>query len=201
MGRCVIISGGEIRKSDICLNSNDFVICADSGYASARKFNIKVDLLVGDFDSLQTLPSKIEIVKLNPIKDDTDTLSAIKEGIKRGFKEFVLYGALGKRIEHSLANLSLLIFLKNQGFAGKIVHQGRNYVILKDESITLKKKKRGYLSIFAISPICEGVYEKNLKYELDNYTLTNEFPIGVDNEYINLSPTIEVKNGTILLIY
>ena len=188
MGRCVIISGGEIRKSDICLNSNDYVICADSGYASARKFNIKVDLLVGDFDSLQTLPSKIEIVKLNPIKDDTDTLSAIKEGVKRGYKEFLLYGALGKRIEHSLANLSLLIFLKNQGFAGKIVHQGRNYVILKDESITLKRKKTGYLSIFAISQICEGV-------------LTNEFPIGVDNEYINLSPTIEVKNGTILLIY
>lgn len=201
MSRCVIIAGGEIRKKDISIRSDDFVISADSGFTSAKKYNIKVDLLVGDLDSLKEVPQDIELVKLNPIKDDTDTLSSIKEGVKRGYKEFIIYGALGKRIEHSLANLSLLIYLKNLGFAGKIIHKGHSYIILKNESITLKKKKSGYLSVFAVSSICQGVYEKNLKYELTDYTLTNDFPIGIDNEYINLSPTIEVKNGTILLIY
>lgn len=201
MSRCVIISGGELNKSDLKILDDDFIICADSGYKHAKKYKIRVNLIIGDFDSLTDVPDDIEKITLNPIKDDTDTQSALKEGIKRGFKEFLFLGSLGKRMEHSFANISLLIQVKNFGFAGKLIHKGKTYVVLRDEKITLKKKKKGYLSLFALSEKCTGVSEKNLKYELDNYTLNNDYPIGIDNEYINLSPTIEVKHGTILLIY
>ena len=201
MSDCVIIAGGNIGKKDVIINSDDFVICADSGYNYARKHNIKVNLLVGDFDSLKEIPSDIEIVKLNVIKDDTDTFSSVKEGIKRGFKTFKIYGALGKREEHSLANISILIYLKNRGFAGFLYNKGKTYMVLRNEKITLKKKKKGFISVFSISEKSEGVTLKNLKYELNNYTLTNEFALGVDNEYINLSPEISVKNGMILVIY
>lgn len=55
--------------------------------------------------------------------------------------------------------------------------------------------------MFSLSAISHGVTLKNLKYELKNAILTSEFPLGVDNEYIDKSPFIEVKDGKILLIY
>lgn len=201
MNNCVIISGGKISKNDLSIDESDFVIAADSGYRFAKKYNVKVDLVVGDFDSLHYIPQEIEIKKLNKIKDDTDTFSAVKEGIERGYKNFIFYGALGKREEHSLANISILLYLKNRGFAGKIVSNSKNFIVLKDESINLPSKKKGFISIFSISEKSEGVSIKNLKYELINHTLTNDFALGIDNEYINLAPTISVKNGTILVIY
>ena len=198
---CIIIAGGEFKEKDIEVNEGDFIIAADKGYEYAQKLNLKVNLLIGDFDSLNQIPDDVEIIKLNPIKDDTDSLDAIKEGIKRGYKSFLIYGALGNRLEHSLANLSLLIYLKNQGFAGKIIDNGRIYIVLKNESITLTKKNEGYVSVFSISEKSKGVTLKNLKYELNNYELKNDVPIGIDNEYIGLAPEISVSDGMILVIY
>ena len=145
---CIIIAGGEFKEKDIKINEGDFIIAADKGYEYAQKLNLKVDLLIGDFDSLNQIPNDVEIIKLNPIKDDTDSLDAIKEGIKRGYESFIIYGALGNRLEHSLANLSLLIYLKNKGFAGKIIDNGKIYIVLKNESITLPKRNEGYVSVF-----------------------------------------------------
>lgn len=198
---CIIIAGGEFKEKDIEVNEGDFIIAADKGYEYAQKLNLKVNLLIGDFDSLNQIPDDVEIIKLNPIKDDTDSLDAIKEGIKRGYKSFLIYGALGNRLDHSLANLSLLIYLKNQGFAGKIIDNGRIYIVLKNESITLTKKNEGYVSVFSISEKSKGVTLKNLKYELNNYELKNDVPIGIDNEYIGLKPEISVSDGMILVIY
>ena len=181
---CIIIAGGEFKEKDIEVNEGDFIIAADKGYEYAQKLNLKVNLLIGDFDSLNQIPDDVEIIKLNPIKDDTDSLDAIKEGIKRGYKSFLIYGALGNRLEHSLANLSLLIYLKNQGFAGKIIDNGRIFIVLENESITLPKRNEGYVSVFSISEKSKGVTLKNLKYELNNYELKNDVPIGIDNEYM-----------------
>lgn len=201
MNKCVVLSGGVFYKSDLNEIKDSFIICADSGYKHALKYNIKPNLLVGDFDSIEEIPDNIEIKKLNPIKDETDTFEAIEEGILRGFKEFILLGALGKREEHAIANISLLIYLKNRGFAGKIVQNGKTFIVLKDESIRLDKRKNGYFSLFSLSATCDGVSIKNAKYELENAALTQDFPLGIDNEFINLSPEISIKNGTILLIY
>ena len=198
---CIIIAGGEFKEKDIKINEGDFITAADKGYEYAQKLNLKVDLLIGDFDSLNQTPNDVEIIKLNPIKDDTDSLDAIKEGIKRGYKSFIIYGALGNRLEHSLANLSLLIYLKNQGFAGKIIDNGKIYLVLKNESITLPKRNEGYVSVFSISEKSKGVTLKNLKYELNNYELKNDVPLGIDNEYIGLTPEISVSDGMILVIY
>lgn len=201
MSRCIIISGGNLLKKDLeIIKNDDFIICADSGYKYAIKYNLKVNLLVGDFDSLKKVPINLEIVKLNKIKDDTDTFSSLKEGIKRNFKEFILLGALGKREEHSLANISILIYLKNRNLDGIIYYKKRIYKIIKNEEIKINRKK-GYISIFSISEKSEGIYLKNLKYELSNHVLKSEFALGIDNEFINKEALVKVENGTLLLIY
>lgn len=203
MSNCVIISGGSAFKDDFnYINEDDFVICADSGYKYALKYNIKVNLFVGDFDSFKgEIPSSIEIVKLNKIKDDTDTFHATLEGIKRGYKNFIFIGALGKREEHTFANLSILLYLKNRGFAGFLVKHKKKFVVLKNEKMVFPKKNKGFFSVFSVSEKAENVTIKNLKYTVENITLDNEFALGIDNEYIGLAPEVEVKKGTLLVVH
>ena len=200
MGNCIVVGAIDVNVK-IEKHEDDFLIAADKGYLNCIKQNLDVDLLIGDFDSLKIVPDNIEKIKLNEIKDDTDVFDALMEGIKRGYKSFILYGVIGGRFDHTFANIQILLFLKNKGYETKIIDEDRTYIILENESIELPKKERGYLSVFSLSAISHGVTLKNLKYELKNAILTSEFPLGVDNEYIDKSPFIEVKDGKILLIY
>ena len=200
MGNCIVVGAIDVNVK-IEKHEDDFLIAADKGYLNCLKQNLDVDLLIGDFDSLKIVPDNIEKIKLNEIKDDTDVFDALMEGIKRGYKSFILYGVIGGRFDHTFANIQILLFLKNKGYEAKIIDEDRTYIILENESIELPKKERGYLSVFSLSAISHGVTLKNLKYELKNAILTSEFPLGVDNEYIDKSPFIEVKDGKILLIY
>ncbi len=200
MGNCIVVGAIDVNVK-IEKHEDDFLIAADKGYLNCIKQNLDVDLLIGDFDSLKIVPDNIEKIKLNEIKDDTDVFDALMEGIKRGYKSFILYGVIGGRFDHTFANIQILLFLKNKGYEAKIIDEDRTYIILENESIELPKKERGYLSVFSLSAISHGVTLKNLKYELKNAILTSEFPLGVDNEYIDKSPFIEVKDGKILLIY
>ncbi len=200
MGNCIVVGAIDVNVK-IEKHEDDFLIAADKGYLNCIKQNLDVDLLIGDFDSLKIVPDNIEKIKLNEIKDDTDVFDALMEGNKRGYKSFILYGVIGGRFDHTFANIQILLFLKNKGYEAKIIDEDRTYIILENESIKLPKKERGYLSVFSLSAISHGVTLKNLKYELKNAILTSEFPLGVDNEYIDKSPFIEVKDGKILLIY
>lgn len=200
MGNCIVVGAIDVNVK-IEKHEDDFLIAADKGYLNCIKQNLDVDLLIGDFDSLKIVPDNIEKIKLNEIKDDTDVFDALMEGIKRGYKSFILYGVIGGRFDHTFANIQILLFLKNKGYEAKIIDEDRTYIILENESIELPKKERGYLSVFSLSAISHGVTLKSLKYELKNAILTSEFPLGVDNEYIDKSPFIEVKDGKILLIY
>lgn len=200
MNCCIVIGSMNVTRK-IIKEEGDFLVAADKGYLNCLKQNLDVDLLIGDFDSLKIIPNNIETVRLNKIKDDTDTFDAIKEGISRGYKSFKIYGVIGGRFEHSFANLSILLYLVNRGYDAKIYSNKKTYILLKNGDLALKKKKRGYLSVFSITDKCYGVTLKNLKYELNNKTLYKDIPLGIDNEYINQEPFISVKEGTLLIIY
>lgn len=209
MKKCIIIGAGDFNEKFIEKDNDDLLIIADGGYYNYMKvdnFNISdIDVLIGDFDSLDKknlkLSNNTKIITLNPIKDDTDIVDAVKYGLSVGYNEFYIYGCLGKRIEHSLANIQILSYIKENNANGYLLDNSLIIRILKNESITLDKTHKGYISIFSINDKSEGVTLKNLKYELTNYSLTNKFPLGIDNEFIDKDSFIEVKDGELLLIY
>ena len=86
--RCVIISGSpdtNVEEIKSLCTSDDFIVCADSGYSFAKKAGLTPNLIIGDFDSLkEELPQNTEVVKLNTHKDDTDTEHCVMECIRRG---------------------------------------------------------------------------------------------------------------------
>ena len=210
---CVLICAGDLEISQIPIREHDLVIAVDGGYMYCQLFAIEPDVVIGDFDSLEEnsvrqmeLAAKEEnggkkrIIRLDPMKDDTDTLAALKFGLEQGHREFHLYGALGGRLEHTMANLQCLLFLKRVGAAGYIWDGNTMTTVIQNETLSFRKEMEGMLSVFAVGGKAEGVVEKGLKYLLDDAVLDENFPVGISNEFIGEKAELTVKNGSLLVI-
>ena len=201
MGICYIVGAGDCEKLDFINNEADLLIAADAGYKHIIKNGMQPDIVIGDFDSLGEIPDAENVVKLNPVKDVTDMHAAVEEGIKRGFCEFVIYGASGGRFDHSLANIQLIASLSQKGFAASIADGERIITAITDSEIRFDSSKKGFVSVFSHTDKSEGVYEKGLKYTLENAELSNSFALGVSNEFIGEESSVSVKKGTLIIIY
>lgn len=187
------------RKEEGCL-----LIACDGGYSYFLKEEIEPDIFVGDFDTFQksNLKSPKKIVSLNVIKDDTDTIYAIKECLKEKYDTFFLYGCTGGKPEHAIANIQTLSFLKQNHANGYLFDDKYQQItfLLEDESIELKPSK-GMLSVFSFSDFSYGVTLNGLMYEIKDRTLTNSFPLGISNQFLEgKKAEIEVKKGQLLII-
>lgn len=201
--KCSIISGApdqnyQFLKENIDLNS--FIIAADSGYLNCKKAGIPVNLIIGDFDSSDKPDCFCEVIALPKEKDDTDTFSCIKEAIKRGYDEIVLYCALGSRFDHTYSNVICLDYCRRNGVRAYIVND-KNKIMLCDSEIVFKKNNYKYFSVFAFSDIIEGLSIKGAKYCLDNKTVYSWQSFGQSNEFSDCEVKISIKKGTILLIF
>lgn len=108
--KCLIITGAPEDDIDYYKHYIDgrFIIGADSGYQKCVKLNIKPNLIIGDFDSSKKPDTDIETIVLPVRKDDTDTLSAVKEAIKRGYNDIIILGGIGNRFDHTYNNVLVL---------------------------------------------------------------------------------------------
>ena len=112
---CSIICGSPDSRLDSSLVEG-LVICADSGLDNALKAGIKPNIVVGDFDSCTAqIPDDAEIIRVSPIKDDTDTILAADIAIERGCSELRFFCATGGRFDHTYANVQMLEYLHNKG--------------------------------------------------------------------------------------
>lgn len=202
---CALITAyweGEPRDF-IQIKPNQLIISVDKGYEIARSAGIIPHLLIGDFDSLLSpLPDNMAVIRLPAEKDDTDTLSALKYAMEQGFKQIDIYGGLGGRIDHSLANIQLLAYALDRGVSVKIL-DAQNMVLLMQKGMTEIRKIEGYkLSLLAFSDICTGVSVSGVKYPLSDRILTNTLPLGVSNEFMPQSEkaVITLESGKLLVI-
>ena len=177
------------------------IIAADGGYSTLKKLNIKPDLVVGDFDSLGEAPKDETVIKHPIKKDDTDTLLAVKIGLEKGYKTFVIYGAVGGRLDHTVATIQTATFVAENGGIAYIYDGNHTVTAIKNSSINFKANAKGYISIFALSGVAKGVTIKGLLYELNNAEITPSFPIGVSNEFISKESKISVKDGILTIIF
>lgn len=201
MGVCYIVGAGDCPKLNIKKNCDDLVIAADGGYKYLEESGIKPDIIIGDFDSLGTIPDGDNVIKLNPVKDITDMNAAVDIGIEKGFSDFHIYGACGGRIDHTLANIQLVASLAVKKMKA-FIHDGETVITaICSGSIKFSKDYKGYISVFSHSDECSGIYLKGLKYTLENGTLKNIFPLGVSNEFVGCESEIIIGQGTAIVVY
>lgn len=201
MKTCYIVGAGEVEELSFCPGEDDLVIACDGGYGYCRQWKVRMDLVVGDFDSLGFLPEHPHVVKLKPEKDDTDTGYAIQAGLGRGYREFVIYGGTGGRMSHTIANIQLLSGLAQKGCHGILMGKDVWYRVICNEEICFGREYSGYLSVFCLGDKALGVYESGLKYQLEDAVLTKEYPVGVSNEFMGTQSRVSVREGMLLLIW
>lgn len=200
MKTCYIVGAGEIEELSFCPGKGDLVIACDGGYEHCNKWKIRMDLVVGDFDSLGFLPDHLHVVRLKPEKDETDTGYAVKIGLEKGYKEFVIYGGTGGRMSHTIANIQLLSDLAGKGCHGTLIGKGMWCRVICNEEIRFGREYSGYLSVFCMGDKALGVFENGLKYRLEDAVLTKEYPVGVSNEFTGKESRVSVREGMLLLI-
>lgn len=198
---CYIVGAGEIEGCTFEPDLDDFVIAADGGYLFLEQEGIAIDLIVGDFDSLGQVPVHDKVMEFPAEKDDTDMMIAIKEGITRGYEEFIIYGGLGGRLSHSLGNIQLLSYLSHQGMRGYLRNKNSQVTVITNGNLAIAKGKKGYLSIFALEGEAKGVTLKGLKYPLERYMLTSQVPLGISNEFMNQDAEIIVEDGSLCIVF
>lgn len=219
----IIVSGGNIQK-DFALDflrenrkragrENLRLIAADKGLeffmTAGEQEGFLPDIAVGDFDSLSEQGRKyleqipgLEICRLKPEKDDSDTQSAVMLAIQRGSREIAILGATGSRLDHVLANIELLSLGKEHG-AGIILADSCNYITLIESGTVLKRSQQfgKYVSFFPVGGDVKGLTLRGFHYPLNGHHLTiADSGLTVSNEITEESAEVTYESGTLLMI-
>ncbi len=201
--RCVIIGGADIGNYDRIrkfLRQDDLFVFCDSGLSHMQPLGIEPDLIVGDFDSHQNPLLNVETIVLPCEKDDTDTVFAVKEAVNRGYTDFLLIGVIGKRLDHSLGNLSILLYLDALDLTGTIVDDFSEIRIIS-RAPCLIPDEYSYFSLLNISGIAKGIQIKNARYPLENGDITCQYQYGISNEVLpGKTAEVSVAEGQLLLV-
>ena len=200
MKRCFIFGAMEVSSLAEAPTENDLVIAADKGVLTTEKFNITPDFIIGDFDSLGFVPKGNNVIKLNVRKDETDVGFAVKTALEKGYKSFVIYGCLGGKLSHTLANLQIAAGSSGQGAKITLLGDVQRVTVITNDEVSFDEKRRGRVSVLSLIEKSEGVTIEGLSYTLENATLKNSFPLGVSNEFIGRKSRISVKNGCLAII-
>ena len=177
----------------------DTVIAADGGWRICREEGIVPDLLLGDFDSLHTVPDFGHIRRVPVEKDDTDMMLAIKEGLARGETDFRLYGGVGGRTDHTIANLQGLLYLAEQGAQGWLYGDRERFTAICGGELCLPARERGIVSVFCRGADAQGVTIEGGQYTVHDAVLTASFPLGVSNHFVGNPVRVSVTQGSLLI--
>lgn len=202
--RAFIYTGGRVDVGRVTEHpkADDIRIAADSGYLTARALGDRVDLLVGDLDSLPAadIPEGVELIRVPAEKDDTDTQLAVELAIERGAEELVIIGGLGGRLDHTLSNIAILEDLSARGVYA-VMTDGRDRVrFLRSSSALIGRSEHKYLSLIAADERVRGVSIEGVRYPLKNATLTRRRQYAVSNEIVGNCALISVRRGGIFII-
>lgn len=196
--KCNIVTGPNNYDLKTIFTVDDtFTIGADVGAYMLSKCEVNFDLALGDFDSVTPFElDKIrqyanEVKEFPERKDRTDTFLAVEEALRRGYTDITIYGGLGRRMDHTFANLMLL----KLGDI-KIVTEHEVMYILDPNTYEINNTFK-YISFFALEDI-EALTLHGFDYELENFDLTVDNPLCISNKG---KGTVSFKKGLLLVIH
>ena len=202
--RAFIYVGGAICPEWITERpaDGDLCIAADGGYQNALSLGHPVHVAVGDFESFPRarIADGIEQIELPCEKDLTDSQVCIETAIARGADEIILIGGLSGRLDHTLANLSILQDLHARRIMGYITDGHNRARFIRNTGIIVLRSDFKYLSLIAVDETCKGVSIKGCKYEIKNQPVHRRLQFAVSNEITGNCAMVTVKKGGLYVI-
>ena len=198
---CYIVGAGPVDALTLEPTEHDYVIAADAGYQHLADLSVVADLVVGDFDSMPAKPNHPNIIVHPAEKDETDMMLAVGEGLRRGYRTFVLLGGMGGRLDHTYANIQLLSYIAAQSARGYLLGDGTAITVVRNGTLCFDADKRGIVSVFCAGETAHGVTLTGLKYPLLNAELNFMQSLGVSNEFTGNPSEISVLNGSLVVMW
>jgi thiamine pyrophosphokinase len=200
----IVVCNGDIgmTKEEFrdLLHDKPYVVCADGGANRLRRWKIRPHLIIGDLDSLIPLTkrvfSDIDTIHL-PDQNSTDLEKVLDHLIARTYKRALVLGATGNQIDHTLANISILL-----------KYRGRIDLLFKDKefdlffiagTITVMTEPGQRVSLMPIG-VCSGITTEGLLYSLVNESMAFGVREGVSNAATGEKVTVTVKEGSMLMM-
>lgn len=182
------------------------LICADGGARHLHALGLTPDLIVGDMDSLEGELQREFVVKGSRIirypeaKDETDSALALQMAFMMTPDEIRIYGALGARIDHTLANLTLLAAAADRGIETRLLDEWCEIILVRRTAVVIEGDLGQTVSLFASGADVTGVTLEGFEYPLRNATITPTKPVGVSNRLTAARGIIAVESGDLLVI-
>jgi thiamine pyrophosphokinase len=201
--RAFVFGGGDIYPEYIeeRPDGDDIVICADSGYKNAISMGVKVDVLVGDFDSLGRIPDGIgEVIQVPAEKNSTDTQLAVDIATERGANEIIIVGSTSGRADHTLSTLAILELLWDKRIPAIVVNGQNRVRFIRDSGTILIRSMYKYFSIVTLDNIAKKVSIEGAKYPIVKKDIKRGFQFAVSNEIVKNAALITVKKGAVYII-
>ena len=218
---CLIITGGIFDLPEQRAADADFIIACDRGTRYASELGIRPDLLIGDFDS-ETAPESLELTERHPEeripwekgispegtevirypsdKDDTDTMLAVREALRRGYREICVLFALGGRLDHLYANIECGTLAAESGAVLSIQSSREELWFLPPGTALLQKREGWSLSLFSLSGRVSGLTVGGTKFEGEEMVLKRGSTLGTSNAFREQEARIAFTEGLLLVI-
>ena len=206
--RAFIIANGQIHEGDFyrsLVAPTDLVICADGGASNARALGLQPQVVIGDLDSLDSnLQAQLEadgcqVLAYPARKDETDLELALRYAIERGVDEILILGALGGRIDQTLANVLLLALPELRYVKAKILG-GRQEVSLIRDAALIEGQVGDTFSLLPLTEEVTGIYTEGLEYALENATLYLGPSRGISNVLTSSQARVRIDRGLLLAV-
>lgn len=211
--KILLISGGYINTEwaadFLKLNDYDKIIAVDGGLSAANLLHVRPDIVVGDFDTVS--PEVLEeyekagqgmVIRLNPMKDDTDTQHAANLAIDMGAKEIHIIGGTGGRADHGLSNIYILKMAYKSGVKA-YMYDEINKIYVIDGYCKLKRDPAygKYISFIQLEGPALDVTMKGFVYNVEHFDFdtSREYRLGVSNEFAEEEAEINIGNGMFIV--
>lgn len=205
----IVVANGEIENVERVVREvgpDTLIVCADGGVANALALGLKPHVVIGDLDSIDTglrqklQESGIEFITYPSHKDETDSELALRYCIARGAESILFIGALGRRLDHSLANLLLLADPMWRSASVRIV-DGPTTIELCSSRCEISGQPGDIVSLLPLGGDARGVRTEGLEYPLRDETLFFGPGRGVSNVMLDHHAAVTVQEGLVWVIH
>jgi thiamine pyrophosphokinase len=207
--RAIVIANGHVGNSEANRAQtwpHDLVICADGGAQHALALGLTPDVVIGDLDSLDgNLQARLEgegcQVLIHPTrKDETDLELALRYAVDHGVDEILILGALGGRIDQTLANILLLALPELEGIKTRIVAGDQEVFLIRGQAL-IEGQVGDIVSLLSIASDVTGITTEGLEYPLQLGTLKLGPALGVSNVLTAPVARVQVERGLLLCVH
>jgi thiamine pyrophosphokinase len=185
---------------------DDYLIAADGGAAHCLALGLQPHVVVGDLDSVdaealaEMQAAGVAVERHKPGKDQTDLELAMERALRDGADELLLLGALGGRLDQTLANL-LILAQRDWPVPVRIAEGGQSAQVLRGgQTLTLTGAAGSTVSLLPLSPKVTGITYMGLEYPLVDATLCLGSTRGISNVLAASPATIRIADGLALIV-